>query len=187
MSRSGPRDISRARNPRRGERSSRGMLVSSRRFGGRRERGEYRGRVPRPVCFFDTQLRSTGRGELVIARAAARVRDAPRRAHPPSTSEAVQRRVECAFADAQHIAGGLLDPSGDVVAVARSPGERLEDEDVERAAEDVDRSGQTVLPFGFVGYDPAPAIETQGRARRGGSGLVARPAETGGKRNASKG
>jgi hypothetical protein len=51
----------------------------------------------------------------------------------------VQGGVERTFAHLQDVVGELLDPAGDGVSVGGSPGQGLEDEQVERALEEVER------------------------------------------------
>src|SRR5688572_32533961 len=60
---------------------------------------------------------------------------APAGADPAALLEPVQRGIERALADRQRVAGGLLDPAGHRVAMRRPPAERLQDQQVERAAE----------------------------------------------------
>src|SRR5205823_4033345 len=78
-------------------------------------------------------------GDLVVLGPAIVAREAPGRFEQLALLEPVKGRVERAFLDAEHVAGHVLDPTRDVVAVRRAPGEGLEDEEVERSLEEVER------------------------------------------------
>ena len=63
---------------------------------------------------------------------------APFGVEPSLLFHAMERGIERAFFDLELVACGLLDPAEDGETVHRSPGERLEDEQVEGAADEVD-------------------------------------------------
>jgi len=50
----------------------------------------------------------------------------------------MKRVVQCAFLDLERAASGVLDPARDGVAMARPPGESLENEHVERTLEEIE-------------------------------------------------
>src|SRR5439155_985186 len=80
------------------------------------------------------------------------VRQAPLALHPAALLEAVEGGVERALADLEDLAGELLDPAGGGVAVGGAPGEGLEDEQVERPLEEVERGlghGRLSFPSAF--------------------------------------
>ena len=54
--------------------------------------------------------------------------------------------VERALFDAEHVTRDVLNPSSDIVAVGGSPGERLEDEEVEGALKEVERTSHVAFP-----------------------------------------
>ena len=86
----------------------------------------------------DASWRRPGGGQPVDARALLVVGDLPRRRDPLAPLEPVQRRVQRAGVDLQHVARVRADGLGDAVAVLRAPLEGLEDEQVERALEQLD-------------------------------------------------
>ena len=59
-------------------------------------------------------------------------------ADPAASLEAVERRVQRSFLDLQDVVGDLLEPARNGVAVHGAPAQRLENENVERALEQVD-------------------------------------------------
>ena len=63
----------------------------------------------------------------------------------PALREPVQRPVERGVFDHELLARRLPDPRGHCVAVARAPTQRLEDDEVERALEQLDAGEGTVL------------------------------------------
>src|SRR5687768_7592642 len=84
------------------------------------------------------KMRTTVARELVVTRPPPRLRLSPLTRHPPTLGQPVQCGIKCAFLDEQEILGRTLDPLGDRVPVLGPPGERLEDEEVETLAEDVE-------------------------------------------------
>src|SRR5687768_505143 len=82
---------------------------------------------------------AAGGGDLVVAGAPVVVARAPRAGDQAVLLEALERRVEGALVHLQHAVGDLLDALADPPAVHGLERERLQDEQVERAAEDVRR------------------------------------------------
>jgi hypothetical protein len=91
------------------------------------------------------ELLSTRCGELVIARAAIVLRRSPVRRDPPASFEPAESRVERTVIDVEDSAGDRLDGLGQLPAISGTAAEELEDNEVERALQQVDlarRSGQ---------------------------------------------
>src|SRR6185436_2148442 len=78
-----------------------------------------------------------GRGQRVVAGAAIVLRRAPLGFHPSVQQQPLQRGVERAFADLQHVLRHDLEPVGDAVAMQRPGDERAQDQEVECAREQV--------------------------------------------------
>ena len=91
-------------------------------------------------------MRAAGRGQLVVLRFAAGVGESPLFVEQSLALEAVQGGVERALLDDDAVRGGLANPSADRIAVTRAPADGLEDENVERAGEQVGRPGSCVHP-----------------------------------------
>ena len=100
------------------------------------------------------------RGELVVLGFAIVLGKPPFGLEQSAFLHAVERGVERALLDLESLVGGLADPRRDGVAVARTPGEGLEDEEVERALEEVEIDGRPrVSPEMLMGMrqkSPAP-------------------------------
>ena len=77
------------------------------------------------------QLVPAGRGQGVEPGAPVVLGRAPGRLDPPVEQEPLQGGIQRALADLQHVAGDGLQVSCDAVAVLRSDGEGLQDEQVE--------------------------------------------------------
>src|SRR5262245_4898914 len=95
-------------------------------------------------------MRAAGRRELVVLGFAAGLGDPPLFGEEPFALEAVERGIERAFLDDDVVRRRLANPAADGVAVARPPADRLEDQDVERAREQIGtgharRSGSKTL------------------------------------------
>jgi len=84
------------------------------------------------------ELRATLGRQLVELGFAVVLAAAPLALDPAALLEAVQGGVERAFTYGENVICELLDPSGDGVSVRGSPRERLEDEEVERALQEVE-------------------------------------------------
>src|SRR2546421_7089562 len=87
------------------------------------------------------QLLPAGGGEPVEAGALPLVGEPPFAVHQLALLEPVQGDVQGAVGDLERAGRRIADGAGDAVAVPRAPRERLENEDVERALEEVDRGG----------------------------------------------
>ena len=92
-----------------------------------------RRRQPVPARLLDRQLRATRPGERIELGLAARFRLAPLRFQPAFLFEAVQRRIQRALVDLHDLAGDLLEPSRDGVAMRGLERQDLQDQHVERA------------------------------------------------------
>src|SRR5947207_5610040 len=97
--------------------------------------------VPLPRVRIGLQLQSAGGGEPVEAGALPLVGEPPLAVHQPALLEAVQGDIEGAVGDVERAGRRVADDAGDAVPVPRAPRDRLENEDVERALEEVERGG----------------------------------------------
>src|SRR6185503_21298580 len=79
------------------------------------------------------------RGDRVEASAAIVLRHPPTGRDPAAILEAAQGGVERAFLDTKHVPGRVFDPASDGVAVGGAEQQGLEDEDGQRALEEVVR------------------------------------------------
>ena len=99
---------------------------------------EHRVRVGRELRRLGLELPAAGGGELVVLGFAVVLGEPPLGLDPPALLEPVEGDVERPVLDGDGPVARVLDPPGDGVAVARSPGQRLEDEDVERALKQIE-------------------------------------------------
>ena len=76
-------------------------------------------------------------GQVVVLGAAAELRDLPLGLDPSLVLEAMQGGVERALVDLQHVLGDLLDALGDRPAVQGVLLQRAQDEQVERAGQQI--------------------------------------------------
>ena len=76
-------------------------------------------------------------GELVVLRPPAELGDRPLRFNPALVFEPMEGGIERTLVDLQHVLGDLLDPFGDRPAVQRLGLQRPQDQQVERAGEQV--------------------------------------------------
>src|SRR5438309_429119 len=90
-------------------------------------------RAKRMSCF--STMRFSLRGALPL------VGEPPLAVHQPALLEAVQGDIEGTVGDVERAGRRVADDAGDAMPVARAPRDRLENEDVERALEQVDRGG----------------------------------------------
>ena len=86
-----------------------------------------------PVRGFLFERAPAQRAETVELRASVIVRDAPLRVHPAANLETMERRIERAFHDAQHVVGRTLNGGHDAVAMHLAATEHFENQHVERA------------------------------------------------------
>src|SRR5688500_14899056 len=97
--------------------------------------------VAGPRARLGAELGAAASGEAVVLGAPVVLREPPLGLDPAALLQAVEGGVEGALLDAEGVVGRLADPARDGVAVARAPAEGLEDEDVERALEELERVG----------------------------------------------
>src|SRR5215207_4423880 len=90
-------------------------------------------RQPAPVLLFDLKLLPARLCELVELGPQVVLRRAPLGRNPPLPLDAVERGVERALFHPQHVVGHQDDTLPDSVPVQRTDRERLQDEHVERA------------------------------------------------------
>jgi hypothetical protein len=90
-----------------------------------------------PFAGFHCQLPPSGCGQLVILGPAAQFRDGPLGFAPPLVLEAMQRRIKRALVDLQDILRDLLNALRDRPAMQRGRLQRPEDEQIERAGQEV--------------------------------------------------
>src|SRR5262245_57508925 len=93
-----------------------------------------------PFLRFDRELTAPGRGEVVILGAAAQLRDFPRRLDPALVLETMEGRIERALVDLQDVPRNLLDALGDGPTVQGILLQRAQDQQIERAGQQVGRS-----------------------------------------------
>src|SRR6185312_8587906 len=96
-----------------------------------------RGRESAPARCCLAERPATSGGEPVVARAAVALRWTPRARDEPLVLEALERRVERTLIHFQRTLRDLLNALSDPPAVHRGEGKRLEDEQLDGAAEDV--------------------------------------------------
>src|SRR6185312_10868664 len=81
------------------------------------------------------ELPSSLRRDAIELRLAPELGGAPLGVDPAVALHAIERGIERALFDAQPVAASLLEPAHDAVSVARTEGERFQDEGVERAVQ----------------------------------------------------
>src|SRR5688572_4356719 len=101
---------------------------------------------PRPALEFLRQLLPARRAEAVRLRLAPGLGHDPVRLEPALLFQAMQGRIQRPLRHLQHVAADELDSAGNRPPVLRAAGERLEDEQVERALDEVGRSAHIVIP-----------------------------------------
>src|SRR3954470_12566899 len=93
-----------------------------------------------PFPRFDGELTAARRGEVVILGAAAQLRYFPLGLDPALVLEAMEGRIERALVDLQDVSRNLLDTLGDGPAVQGILLQRAQDQQSERAGEQIWRS-----------------------------------------------
>ena len=101
-------------------------------------------RHPLPFARFNGELTAARRREPVILGPAAELGHLPLSFEPALMLEPVQGRVERALVDLQHVFGNLLDALRDRPAVQGVLLQRAQDEQVERAGQQIGGSGHDV-------------------------------------------
>src|SRR5215475_138713 len=96
-----------------------------------------RRRQPLPIRGLFVELFAPGARQLVILRLAIVFGTAPFRRDPALVFQPVQRRIERALVDVQHARGRLLYPLRDAPAMHRLQRERLQNQHVERALQEI--------------------------------------------------
>lgn len=110
------------------------------------------GRVGFPGFGFGAKVLTAGGGELVVLGLAVVVGEAPLGFDEAFAFQAPEGGVERAFFHEEGLVGLAADEAGDGVAVEGAPGEGFEDDDVERAAQEVERMFvQECAPLRFLG------------------------------------
>src|SRR5436190_3991732 len=95
-----------------------------------------------PLRVLARELLPAERGDAVVAGALALLGYVPRGGDPSRGFEAVEARIARTGLDLQQVFRGPLDVLRDRVPVARTGQQRLEDQEVERAAKEVDARGR---------------------------------------------
>ena len=95
---------------------------------------------PIPALELTCELLSAGSRQRVDLRFTAGVGGGPRGLQPALLLQPVQRRVQRALRDLQHVAADLANALRDAPAVHRLERERLEDEQIQRALNEIGRS-----------------------------------------------
>src|SRR5579862_1161424 len=115
-----------------------------------------------PIGGLHFQLLAPGSGQMVEARAAAQLGNAPFGFDPTLMLQTVQRRIKRALIDLQNLFGDLLDAFGNSPAVQRAGLQRPEDQEIESALKKIHgvecRQQNAIL-----------GVECQQQSRRGGS------------------
>ncbi len=107
---------------------------------------EHRFGIARPADRALAQLAAALLGQLVVLGLAVVVGKAPLGLDEAALLEAVEGGIEGAVLDVEVVLGGGTDPGGDGVAVAGSPAQGLENEDIEGALEEVEFSAWHAFP-----------------------------------------
>src|ERR671919_2030070 len=90
-----------------------------------------------PFPRFDSELTAARRGEVVILGAAAQLRDLPLGLDPALVLETMESRIKGALIDLQDVLGNLLDALGDGPAVQGILLQRAQDQQIERAGQQI--------------------------------------------------
>src|ERR1700759_2442435 len=92
-----------------------------------------------PAAGFEREAAAAGSGEAVVLGLAVVLARAPVGGEPAAVLQAMERGIERALLDFEHVFGGTLNDFGDGVAMCIAGGERAQDHHVERAFEHVAR------------------------------------------------
>src|SRR5690349_2371025 len=112
------------------------MLAPPGASGGSKDHFDGRSESP-PALRLLSQGAPAGRGEAVKARASIALRRPPFARDEPLVLEALQRRVERALVHLERTVGDLLDALADPPSMHGGERERLQNEHLDRAAEDI--------------------------------------------------
>src|SRR5690242_20448915 len=100
---------------------------------------------------FGAQLEASRRRKVIVAGAAFILRDTPFRPQQIARLESVECLQQRRVGDVEPTAGSILEPTGDLESVHRPPGQRFEDEYVERALEQChDRRSSKCLTLRYL-------------------------------------
>src|SRR6476661_4262870 len=99
----------------------------------------HRGREPLPLCRLGPERRAASLRQLVELRVPSRVGLAPLRRNEPLLLETVQCRIQRPLRDLENVLRHLLDALRDRPAVLRLDSQRLEDQQIERALDEIGR------------------------------------------------
>ena len=99
-----------------------------------------------PYGGLGAELLSSLGGELVVLGFAVVLRESPLGLEESAFLHAMERGIEGAFFDLESLVGGVADPGGDGVSVSRSPGQGLEDEEIEGPLKEVEIDGGHAVP-----------------------------------------
>src|ERR1700723_2866691 len=122
-----------------------------------------------PAVGLEVELFAAGRGQLVEARLAVILADAPVGGDPAAIFEAVQGRVERTLLDLENVVGGVLDDVRDGMAVGRAHDQGLQYEHVERAEQQLllfIGTNQRDLPKNIYGKERSTRRRSMGRGDR---------------------
>ena len=104
---------------------------------GRSEHFRNGGRQAAPARALERQLSPAGRRDAVVLRALIVVGELPLRVDPALPLETMQRRIEGTVIDVEHLIGAGAERNADTVAVLGSPLQGPQNQQVERALEQI--------------------------------------------------
>jgi hypothetical protein len=124
------------------------------------EEGRDRRRQSAPLLRFALELQTARTRQRVVLRAASRGGVTPLGDHPSLMLQAVQRRVERSRTHLEDFAGDLLDAKRDAPSVHRLEGDGFQDQEIQRALEQVSR-------FAHVPLDDRECSDSYSQSSRG--------------------